>query len=146
MLTVDVVVFCPLAEGLQILLIKRAGEPFAGSWALPVGFVEMAESIEAAAARELAEETGLECLDLVQFHTYDDPQRDPRGRVVSVGYYTYLPSGLSNAIRKGGDTKNAQWFPLNQLPDLAFDHQQIIEEAYQQFQEKLPDNYRTSEK
>ena len=128
-LTVDVVVFTLLNDQLHILLIQRAQPPFQGSWALPGGFVNMEESLESAAARELAEETSIEGVELEQFHTYGDPQRDPRGRVVSVAYCTYLPPEPSISIREGGDAKQVRWFPMTDLPDLAFDHSKIIQDA-----------------
>ena len=129
-LTVDVVVFMLLDDQLHILLIQRAQPPFEGTWALPGGFVNMEESLEMAAARELAEETGIEGCELEQFHTYGDPQRDPRGRVVSVAYCTYLPPETSISIREGGDAKQVRWFPMEDLPDLAFDHSKIIQDAF----------------
>ena len=129
-LTVDVVVFQQVNQHVQVLLIQRAQPPFQGSWALPGGFVDMDESLEQAAARELAEETGLTGLELIQVHTYGDPQRDPRGRVVSVAYGTYLPKGDTMPVQAG-------WFILTDLPQLAFDHQQIIQDAYMQFKELL---------
>ena len=130
MLTVDVVVFMSIDEQLYILLIQRAKLPFEGSWALPGGFVGMDESLERAAARELAEETGLQGCELEQFHTYGDPQRDPRGRVITVGYCTYLTCETSISVREGGDAKLARWFRFTDLPELAFDHHQIIQDAY----------------
>ena len=129
-LTVDVVVFTLHGDQLRVLLIQRARNPYKGSWALPGGFVNMEESLEMAASRELAEETGLKGCKLEQFHTYGDPQRDPRGRVVSVAYCTYLPPETSISIREGGDAKQVRWFPMEDLPDLAFDHHQIIQDAF----------------
>jgi 8-oxo-dGTP diphosphatase len=130
MLAVDVVVFHPQNDQLHILLIQRAHCPFTGAWALPGGFVEMKESLEMAAARELAEETGLTGCKLQQVHTYGDPHRDPRGRVISVAYCTFLPAETPRAIKGGGDANQARWFPLSDLPELAFDHLKIIDDAY----------------
>lgn len=129
-LTVDVVILQLQDNKPHVLLIQRAQPPFEGYWALPGGFVNMEESLENAAARELTEETGLKCVELEQFHTYGDPHRDPRGRVISVAYCTVLQSETIISIRGGGDAKEARWYPLADLPELAFDHRQIIQDAY----------------
>ena len=129
MMTVDVVAITKQAEQPYVLLIQRKQEPYHGSWALPGGFVDLDESLETAAARELAEETGLEGINLEQLHTYGDPQRDPRGRVISVAYFAFIPAGMSLNLRGGDDSSLARWFPTTELPDLAFDHQKIIGEA-----------------
>ncbi len=136
-LTVDVVVFTLPDDQLYILLIQRAQPPFQGSWALPGGFVGMEESLESAADRELAEETGIEGVQLEQFHTYGDPQRDPRGRVISVAYCTYIPHETSISIREGGDAKQVRWFPMTDLPDLAFDHSKIIQDALNHIRDRI---------
>ena len=139
-LTVDMVVFMLLDDQLHILLIQRAQPPFEGKWALPGGFVNMEESLEMAAARELAEETGIEGCELEQFHTYGDPQRDPRGRVVSVAYCTYLPPETSISIREGGDAKQVRWLPMTDLPNLAFDHSKIIRDALNHLRDRIASN------
>jgi 8-oxo-dGTP diphosphatase len=136
-LTVDVVVFTLHGDQLQVLLIQRARNPHKGSWALPGGFVNMEESLECAAARELAEETSIEGVELEQFHTYGDPQRDPRGRVVSVAYCTYLPPETSISIREGGDAKQVRWLPMTDLPNLAFDHSKIIRDALNHLRDRI---------
>ncbi len=137
-LTVDIAVFRQFEEQqVQVLLIQRAQAPFKGFWALPGGFVHMDESLEEGAARELVEETGLVDLQLEQVHTYGDPGRDPRGRVISVAYCTILPGGEENSIRAGGDARNTTWFVRNDLPELAFDHEQIINDAYLQIKVQL---------
>ena len=108
-----------------IVLIKRDRPPFAGSYALPGGFVEVGETVEAAAAREAREETGLiiELLGLVGI--YSNPARDPRGHVVSAAF---LARG-SGDLKAGSDARSAQVFPLQSLPPLAFDHDKIISDA-----------------
>lgn len=137
MLTVDVVAITKQTDQLYVLLIQRNQEPYQGSWALPGGFVEMDEPLETAAARELAEETGLAGIPLEQLHTYGDPQRDPRGRVISVVYYAFIPAGTSINLRGGSDASQVRWFPMTELPELAFDHQKIIDEALSRFRSGL---------
>jgi 8-oxo-dGTP diphosphatase len=112
----------------RILLIRRKNEPFAGSWALPGGFIDMEETLEASARRELREETGVAAADLVQLHSFGDPDRDPRGRTISVAYLARIDA---DAVRPaaGDDAAAVQWFALDALPPLAFDHVQIVERA-----------------
>jgi 8-oxo-dGTP diphosphatase len=128
-LTVDLVIFAGLAGRRQILLIRRSREPFAGKWALPGGFVEMDESLEAAAKRELEEETGLRGVPVEQLRAFGDPGRDPRGRTISVAYYALLPAGAATTTKAGSDAGQARWFPTSDLPELAFDHAEIIAHA-----------------
>lgn len=110
----------------SVLLIERGRDPFKGKWALPGGFIEMDEELETACRRELEEETGLRVGELKQFRAYGGVNRDPRHRTISVLFYAFTDDELiANA---GDDAAKAQWFPLNQLPELAFDHQQILEE------------------
>ena len=129
MVTVDVVVFNSQTGRLHVLLIQRAQEPFQDAWALPGGFVNMEESLEMAAARELAEETGLSDCTLEQVHTYGDPRRDPRGRVISVAYCAFLASEQTVSIQEGSDASQARWFPVDEHPSLAFDHSKILADA-----------------
>ena len=126
-LTVDIVVFTLRANSLQVLLIQRAGEPYRGKWALPGGFVHIEEDLETAARRELEEETGLFDAYLEQFHTFGAPQRDPRGRVVTIAYYALIPAKAPIWSAGGSDAAQARWFPICDLPKLAFDHDKIIE-------------------
>jgi 8-oxo-dGTP diphosphatase len=136
-LTVDVVIFTLRTERLQVLLIQRRTEPFAGQWALPGGFVEMDEPLEAAAARELEEETGVQDAYLEQLYTYGEPSRDPRGRVVSVAYYALIPADAHILSEGGSDSARARWFPVEELPSLAFDHAEIISYALRRLRYKL---------
>lgn len=129
-LTVDGVVLAhrPGAGGraeLAVLLIERGREPFAGCHALPGGFVDYDEDIDDAIGRELAEETGLTGLALRQFHTFGKPGRDPRGHTVSVVYVGLL-DGDPPPVRGGDDAAAAAWFSVDQLPELAFDHADIL--------------------
>lgn len=119
---------------LKILLIQRALEPFEGRWALPGGHVLEHEDLETAARRELEEETGLEKLYLEQLYTFGAPHRDPRGHYVTVAYY-----GLVNlaALRSASDARDAAWFALADVPDLAFDHGEILDTAYRRLQGKV---------
>ncbi len=123
--TVDIVVFCRLDDRWKVLLIQRANPPFAEKWAFPGGFIEMEETLTQSAVRELQEETGIENVVIEQFKTYGDPGRDPRGRTVSVIFFGFADP--ENAEAKGADdAANADWFALDNIPDLAFDHNKIL--------------------
>jgi 8-oxo-dGTP diphosphatase len=126
MLTVDVVALSAAAIP-GVLLVQRANDPFAGSWALPGGFVEEGERVLSAAARELSEETGLQEQALELLGVYDTPGRDPRGWTVSVVFVLQLP--YEAAVSGGDDARVARWFPANALPELAFDHAAIVSDA-----------------
>lgn len=136
-LTVDIVIFTLRRNRLQILLIQRAKTPFSGYWAIPGGFVRMDESLEDAASRELAEETGLQGIYLEQLYTYGDPNRDPRGRVVTVTYFALIPADAQIRTQGGSDAAQASWFPNDNIPDLAFDHTDIINYAIRCLRYKL---------
>lgn len=125
--TVDCVILRMIRNERNILLIKRDREPFKGCWALPGGFIEMNETLEESAARELQEETGLHGIGLHQSGAYGDPLRDPRGRTITIAYYGF---DNSNQEPKAGDDANeVKWFLLSSLPPLAFDHLKIITET-----------------
>jgi 8-oxo-dGTP diphosphatase len=125
--TVDVVLATREASP-RVLLIRRKSEPFAGSWALPGGFVDEHEPIAAAARRELHEETGLSIDDLEQLYTAGDPDRDPRGWTISVCYLARVAAEAPAAIA-GDDAAEVKWFRLNRLPKLAFDHAMLLARA-----------------
>lgn len=110
----------------QVLLIERGWEPFKGQWALPGGHVDPGETSRAAAARELAEEAGVYAApeELAQLGVFDAPARDPRGRYVTVAYHLTVIPGLP--VEAGDDATTAQWWPLSDLPPLAFDHADIL--------------------
>jgi len=123
--SVDMAVFRKKNEGPEILLIRRKLSPYQGMWALPGGFVEIDETLEQAAARELEEETGLTGIILQQFRAFSDVNRDPRTRVITVVFYG--KAAVENAKVTGGDdAEQADWFPVNNLPSLGFDHHEII--------------------
>jgi len=128
MLTVDAVVFCLRESRLHVLLIERGHPPFQGMWALPGGFVEMDEPLEMAVARELAEETSVEGVRLTQFGAFGDVGRDPRGRVVTIGYLGVAAPG-AHAPRGDDDAAAADWLAVADLPQLASDHGHVIAEA-----------------
>lgn len=135
-LTVDCVVFGFDGAGLQVLLIKRGIEPFHGAWALPGGFVRMDEDLECAARRELEEETSLRDVFLEQLYTFGTPDRDPRGRVVSVAWYALVRPDQHPA-KGDSDASEAAWFLVDALPDLAFDHESILAVALERLRGKI---------
>ncbi len=141
-LTADVVL---IASGPRpaVLLIRRGKPPFEGRWALPGGFVEMDEDLEPAARRELAEETGLAAGPLVQVGAFGRPGRDPRGRVVSVAF-TGAPAAEDAVPEPASDAAEARWFPLDDLPELAFDHAEIIAAATAEFGRRRGESQITS--
>ncbi len=135
-LTVDCVVFGLDSGDLKVLLIQRGLEPYKGRWALPGGFVHLNESLEQAAARELEEETHLKEMYLEQLYTFGKPDRDPRGRTVSVAYYALVVLE-GRKISAATDASNAAWFSISDLPSLAFDHDDIITAAIQRLKGKV---------
>jgi len=121
--TVDAIL---ISKQNSVLLIERGREPFKGKWALPGGFIDMDEPLETACMRELEEETGIRISELKQFKTFGAVDRDPRHRTISVVFYAFTENEL--IARAGDDAAKVQWFPIGQLPELAFDHQLILEE------------------
>src|SRR6266571_2792122 len=119
--TVDVVMMSLRQCDLQVLLVKRRAWPYEGMWAIPGGFVNINESLEAAARRELQEETGVENVYMEQLYTFGDPGRDPRTRVITVVYFALLDSARLQ-VRAADDAADVGWFSVYQLPPLAFDH------------------------
>ena len=124
MVTVDAAVFALVEGKARLLLVQRKHEPFQGSWALPGGFVEMHEDLPQAAARELAEETGLKDVSLEQLHTFGKPGRDPRGRTITVVYFGIAGKDWEQA-KAADDAAQVQWFDIDNLPSMAFDHDEI---------------------
>ena len=134
--TVDCVVFGVAESTLKILLIERDIEPFRGQWALPGGFVRLEEDLESAARRELAEETGVTKLYLEQLYTFGSVERDPRGRVITVSYYA-LVRLAEHRVKAATDARDAAWAPIDDLPELAFDHRKIVEVARERLRGKV---------
>ncbi|MFT5684161.1 MAG: 8-oxo-dGTP diphosphatase [Myxococcota bacterium] len=143
---VDLVIFTVIDTDLKLLLIRRGLPPFEGAWALPGGFVrvgeaatDQGESVEAAAHRELYEETGLPTGSawLEQLYTFGAPDRDPRMRVISVAWYALIRPDLAPLVTAGTDAREARWWSLTALPELAFDHPEMVSMALSRVQGKI---------
>lgn len=134
--TVDVVIFAIAGAALQVLLIERGLPPFEGQWALPGGFIREGEGLEQAALRELQEETGVRDVYLEQLYTFGDPQRDPRGRIVTVAYYALIAADRTTIVAST-DARTARWWPAAEHPPLAFDHEHILTYALERLRNKL---------
>jgi 8-oxo-dGTP diphosphatase len=137
--TVDVVILTVAYDDLKVLLIRRRQEPFRGAWALPGGFVDMDEDLEAAARRELAEETGVTDVpagQLEQLGAFGDPRRDPRGRTISVAYFVLLAAAALDP-RAADDAAEVGWFSVFAPPPLAFDHGLILQTALDRLRAQL---------
>ena len=124
--TADAVLFAEKDGQMYVLLIQRGNEPYKGFWAFPGGFLEMDETVARCAERELEEETGIVLTGMQLVGIYSDVERDPRGRVVTAAYAAMTTMPEANA---GDDAAAARWWPLNALPELAFDHDTILEDA-----------------
>ena len=129
--TTDCVIFFRNNSEPKILLVKRKKDPFKDKWALPGGFLEDEEPLEMGARRELREETGLEVEKLQQLQTFGTPGRDPRGRIISITFFGEVTS--EENIKGGDDAAEARWFKINELPELAFDHAEIVKVAEENF-------------
>ena len=129
--TADCVVIAKENEP-KVLLIRRGNEPFKGCWAFPGGFMNMEETAEQCAVRELEEETGLKVTEIKQIGAYSKVDRDPRGRTVTVAYLVVIDK--AEAVKGGDDAAKAQWFPISGLPKLAFDHEEIMKDAQRLFE------------
>ncbi len=135
--TVDVVIFTLLDSRLHVLLVQRKHWPYADHWAIPGGFVNMDESLETAARRELAEETGVHDLYLEQLYTFGEPGRDPRTRVISVAYFALVRSEEQH-LQVSDESNDVRWFSVDELPSpLAFDHHKILRFAIDRLRSKL---------
>lgn len=136
MVTVDAVVFAFFKNKVRLLLVNRRNEPFKGKWALPGGFVGIDEELDEAAARELAEETGLVAVPLEQMHTFGKCGRDPRGRQITIAFMG-IATSRQNKIKAGDDAAEARWFDIEKLPkDMAFDHNEVADFAVRKLRRK----------
>jgi len=136
-LTVDCIVFgLDAQQKLKVMLIQRDIPPFQGQWAIPGGFVRIEETLEAAALRELQEETGIHDVYLEQLYTFGDLNRDPRDRTVTVTYYALI-NLVEQQIQATTDAREAAWFTISDIPPLAFDHNQILETAIARLRSKI---------
>jgi 8-oxo-dGTP diphosphatase len=135
--TVDVVIFTLYDGRLHVLMVQRKHWPYADHWAIPGGFVNMDESLETAARRELAEETGVEDVYLEQLYTFGDPGRDPRTRIISVAYFALIRPE-EQQIQVSEESNDVRWFPVDELPaPLAFDHDRILRYAIDRLRSKM---------
>lgn len=132
--TTDCVVFGFDGHQLNILLIERGADPFKGCWAFPGGFMNIDETAEHGAMRELSEETGLKLKHLKQFGTFTAVNRDPRERVITIAFYALAKK---SDVHGGDDAAKAQWFPINEVPPLAFDHDYILRKATEQLKKDI---------
>jgi 8-oxo-dGTP diphosphatase len=132
----DILVFTWRNPRLLLLLIQRKHDPFKGYWAFPGGFVDIKEPLERAAKRELKEETDVRGVELFEFGAFGNPDRDPRTRVISVAYLALVPRHKIKP-RAGDDASATKWFPANKPPELAFDHDMVLEKALQKLREMI---------
>lgn len=132
--TTDCVIFGFDGVKLKVLLVERGMAPYKGRWAFPGGFLNMDESAEEGALRELKEETGLEGAYIRQFYTFSAPQRDPRERVITIAYYALV---RMQEVKGGDDASDARWFALDEVPPLAFDHDQILRKAEKTLRQQI---------
>lgn len=132
--TADCVIFGFDGVAIKVLLIQRGIGPFKGKWAFPGGFMNMDETAEECAKRELEEETGLTSASVEQFYCFSDVNRDPRERVITIAHYALVK--LSD-VRGGDDAASARWFAMDEIPSLAFDHDRILRMAINVLKERI---------
>lgn len=132
--TSDCVIFGFDGVAIKVLLIQRGIEPYKGKWAFPGGFMQIDETVEECAKRELEEETGLKTTSVEQFYTFSDVNRDPRERVITVAHYALV---RLEEVKGGDDARSAQWFAMNEIPSLAFDHDRILRMAVNRLKERI---------
>jgi len=135
---VDAIVFgYSKQDGVSILLIQRKYEPYKGHWAIPGGFLLNEESLEEGVERELFEETGIKVNYLEQLYTFGEPGRDPRQRIISVAYFGLVKTSQYQELKASTDAENAKWFSIKKLPQLAFDHKEILSVAINRLRAKV---------
>ncbi len=132
--TADCVIFGFDGVSIKVLLVERGIEPFKGKWAFPGGFMQIDETVEECARRELEEETGLKNASVEQFYTFSDVNRDPRERVITVAHYALV---RLSEVKGGDDAASAQWFAESEIPSLAFDHDRILRMARNCLKERI---------
>ena len=132
--TADCVIFGFDGVSIKVLLIQRGIEPYKGQWAFPGGFLQMDETVEECAKRELEEETGLKSASVEQFYTFSAVNRDPRERVITIAHYALV---RLSEVKGGDDAASAQWFAMNEIPSLAFDHERILRMAVKCLKERI---------
>lgn len=132
--TSDCVIFGFDGLAIKVLLIQRGIEPYKGKWAFPGGFMQIDETAEECAKRELEEETGLKASSVEQFYTFSDVNRDPRERVITVAHYALV---RLSEVKGGDDAMSAKWFAMNEIPSLAFDHDRILRMAVNRLKERI---------
>lgn len=132
--TADCVIFGFDGVSIKVLLIQRGIEPYKGKWAFPGGFMQIDETVEECARRELEEETGLKNASVEQFYTFSDVNRDPRERVITVAHYALV---RLSEVKGGDDAASAQWFAESEIPSLAFDHDRILRMARNCLKERI---------
>ena len=131
--TTDCIIFSLDGEDWKVLLIKRKNEPFKDRWAFPGGLLNPEETADTGALRELEEETGVKNATIEQLHTYTNPHRDPRERVITIAYVAIIKM---QDVKANDDAKEANWFSINNLPPLAFDHEEILKDALEWLKQK----------
>ncbi len=129
--TVDIVLLTDVQPYPEVLLIRRKNPPFKNAWALPGGFIDMEETLEENALRELYEETNISHVKLTQLGTFGHPERDPRGRVITVAYLGVITNKILEVVA-GSDAGDVAWYATSNLPELAFDHKIIIHTALEE--------------
>jgi 8-oxo-dGTP diphosphatase len=139
LVTVDIVLFTADADQLQVLLIQRKSQPFQHMWAIPGGFIRTGETLEEAAKRRLLEETNIKGIYLEQLSAFGTPERDPRARVITVAYYALIGADRLK-LEASANAEDVRWFSITQLPELAFDHRNIVQRAWERMKTRLKDS------